>query len=200
MVRKIDANHANHVVWKFNVVHPTLCPSLASYSLAGVSRSVTLVVAYIMTVTRLGWQEALAAVKVVRPCAGPNLGFQRQLQEFEATQADQVSPRNWARVWRRDYCKNEFYILWKKKKNLFFPCSSENGYRWNTRTTPSMMRLIYATCLSGRLMSMVGRWKNGRLPHREASEPIFQWDIFQLSPEDHTRRVTLQHSGFYLEV
>lgn len=73
-------------------MHPTLCPSLASYSLAGVSRSVTLVVAYIMTVTRLGWQEALAAVKVVRPCAGPNLGFQRQLQEFEATQADQVSP------------------------------------------------------------------------------------------------------------
>lgn len=75
-------------------MHPTLCPSLASSSLAGVSRSVTLVVAYIMTVTRLGWQEALAAVKVVRPCAGPNLGFQRQLQEFEATQADRVSPRN----------------------------------------------------------------------------------------------------------
>ncbi|XP_073347479.1 dual specificity protein phosphatase 22-B isoform X2 [Pagrus major] len=61
------------------------------HCLAGVSRSVTLVVAYIMTVTGLGWQEALAAVKVARPCAGPNLGFQRQLQEFEATQADQLS-------------------------------------------------------------------------------------------------------------
>lgn len=65
-------------------------PSRSSYSLAGVSRSVTLVVAYIMTVTGLGWQEALAAVKVVRPCAGPNLGFQRQLQEFEKTEAEQV--------------------------------------------------------------------------------------------------------------
>ncbi len=75
-------------------MHDTICPSLPSYSLAGVSRSVTLVVAYIMTVTGLGWQEALAAVKVARPCAGPNLGFQRQLQEFEATQADQVSPGN----------------------------------------------------------------------------------------------------------
>lgn len=72
----------------------TLCSSLSSYSLAGVSRSVTLVVAYIMTVTGLGWQEALAAVRAVRPCAGPNLGFQRQLQEFEATQADEVSPGN----------------------------------------------------------------------------------------------------------
>lgn len=43
-----------------------------------------------MTVTRLGWSDALAAVKVVRPCAAPNVGFQRQLQEFESTQADQV--------------------------------------------------------------------------------------------------------------
>lgn len=65
------------------------------------SRSVTLVLAYIMTVTRLGWQEALAAVRVVRPCAGPNLGFQRQLQEFEAIQADQVrrSTRERESVW-----------------------------------------------------------------------------------------------------
>ncbi|XP_077955422.1 dual specificity protein phosphatase 22-B isoform X7 [Gasterosteus aculeatus] len=71
--------------------------------LAGVSRSVTLVLAYIMTVTRLGWQEALAAVRVVRPCAGPNLGFQRQLQEFEATQADQF--REWL---QKEYKDNSF--------------------------------------------------------------------------------------------
>ncbi|XP_061878687.1 dual specificity protein phosphatase 22-B isoform X1 [Entelurus aequoreus] len=63
------------------------------HCLAGVSRSVTLVVAYIMTVTTLGWKEALAAVRVVRPSAGPNLGFQRQLQEFEATQVDEF--RDW---------------------------------------------------------------------------------------------------------
>lgn len=47
-------------------------------------------VAYIMTVTRLGWSDALAAVKAARPCAAPNVGFQRQLQEFESTQADEV--------------------------------------------------------------------------------------------------------------
>ncbi|KAG7214793.1 hypothetical protein INR49_010685 [Caranx melampygus] len=68
--------------------------------LAGVSRSVTLVVAYIMTVTGLGWQEALAAVRVARPCAGPNLGFQRQLQEFESTQADEF--REWLRSKYKD--------------------------------------------------------------------------------------------------
>ncbi|XP_016106257.1 dual specificity protein phosphatase 22-B [Sinocyclocheilus grahami] len=61
-------------------------------SLAGVSRSVTLVVAYLMTVTTLGWQEALAAVKVARPCASPNMGFQKQLLEFETSQLQQVTP------------------------------------------------------------------------------------------------------------
>ncbi|XP_068175618.1 dual specificity protein phosphatase 22-B-like isoform X2 [Antennarius striatus] len=55
------------------------------HCVAGVSRSVTLVVAYIMTVTGRGWVESLAAVRAVRPCAGPNLGFLRQLDEFENT-------------------------------------------------------------------------------------------------------------------
>uniref|UniRef100_A0A4W5KTL7 Dual specificity phosphatase 22b n=1 Tax=Hucho hucho TaxID=62062 RepID=A0A4W5KTL7_9TELE len=73
------------------------------HCLAGVSRSVSLVVAYIMTVTGLGWQEALAAVRVARPCAGPNLGFQRQLQEFETTHADQY--REWL---RQEYKESPF--------------------------------------------------------------------------------------------
>ncbi|XP_017328111.1 dual specificity protein phosphatase 22-B [Ictalurus punctatus] len=68
------------------------------HCLAGVSRSVTLVVAYIMTVTGLGWQEALAAVRVARPCATPNPGFQKQLQEFQSTQAEEF--RDWL---RREY-------------------------------------------------------------------------------------------------
>lgn len=77
------------------------CASSLSHSLAGVSRSVTLVVAYIMTVTKLGWSDALAAVKAARSSAAPNLGFQRQLQEFESSQADQVGwggqvKENWA--------------------------------------------------------------------------------------------------------
>ncbi|XP_011614420.1 dual specificity protein phosphatase 22-B isoform X5 [Takifugu rubripes] len=69
--------------------------------LAGVSRSVTLVVAYIMTVTRLGWSDALAAVKAARPCAAPNVGFQRQLQEFESTQADKQF-REWLQMEYKD--------------------------------------------------------------------------------------------------
>ncbi|XP_058288268.1 dual specificity protein phosphatase 22 isoform X4 [Hylobates moloch] len=61
--------------------------------LAGVSRSVTLVIAYIMTVTDFGWEDALHTVRAGRPCANPNVGFQRQLQEFEKHEVHQY--RQW---------------------------------------------------------------------------------------------------------
>uniref|UniRef100_A0A8C6HW59 JNK pathway associated phosphatase n=1 Tax=Mus spicilegus TaxID=10103 RepID=A0A8C6HW59_MUSSI len=61
------------------------------HCLAGVSRSVTLVIAYIMTVTDFGWEDALHTVRAGRSCANPNLGFQRQLQEFEKHEVHQVS-------------------------------------------------------------------------------------------------------------
>lgn len=73
------------------------------HCVAGVSRSVTLVVAYIMTVTGRGWVESLAAVRAARPCAGPNLGFLRQLEEFENTELAQY--RDW---WMERYGKNLF--------------------------------------------------------------------------------------------
>ncbi|XP_063521786.1 dual specificity protein phosphatase 22 isoform X3 [Pongo pygmaeus] len=59
------------------------------HCLAGVSRSVTLVIAYIMTVTDFGWEDALHTVRAGRSCANPNVGFQRQLQEFEKHEVHQ---------------------------------------------------------------------------------------------------------------
>ncbi|KAH0821596.1 hypothetical protein GEV33_001195 [Tenebrio molitor] len=55
------------------------------HCLAGMSRSVTVTVAYIMSVTNLNWKEALKVVRAGRAVANPNLGFQKQLQDFEAT-------------------------------------------------------------------------------------------------------------------
>ncbi|XP_060239047.1 dual specificity protein phosphatase 15 isoform X2 [Meriones unguiculatus] len=49
---------------------------------AGISRSTTIVIAYVMTVTGLGWREVLEAIKATRPIANPNPGFRQQLEEF----------------------------------------------------------------------------------------------------------------------
>ncbi|XP_049635320.1 dual specificity protein phosphatase 15 isoform X2 [Suncus etruscus] len=49
---------------------------------AGISRSTTIVTAYVMTVTGLGWRDVLDAIKSTRPIANPNPGFRQQLEEF----------------------------------------------------------------------------------------------------------------------
>ncbi|XP_028773987.1 dual specificity protein phosphatase 1-like isoform X1 [Neltuma alba] len=50
---------------------------------AGRSRSVTVVVAYLMKTHRMSLSQALEHVKSRRPTASPNLGFIRQLEDFE---------------------------------------------------------------------------------------------------------------------
>ncbi|KAM3839402.1 dual specificity protein phosphatase 15 [Vipera latastei] len=59
------------------------------HCLAGISRSTTIILAYLMAVTPLGWLEALEAVKAVRPVANPNLGFRQQLEEFGRSRSAQ---------------------------------------------------------------------------------------------------------------
>jgi len=63
------------------------------HCLAGVSRSVTITVAYVMSVTELGWRDALNVVRVSRTCASPNFGFQRQLHEFQFNKVSQERER-----------------------------------------------------------------------------------------------------------
>lgn len=53
------------------------------HCLAGMSRSVTVTAAYIMTVMNLGWRDALSVIRVNRECANPNFGFQKQLLAFQ---------------------------------------------------------------------------------------------------------------------
>jgi len=57
----------------------------------GVSRSAAIVVAYLMTVTRLSWKNALIALKAARSFVNPNLGFQKQLMIYEQRFVEEVS-------------------------------------------------------------------------------------------------------------
>ncbi|KAJ6655874.1 hypothetical protein lerEdw1_004644 [Lerista edwardsae] len=59
-----------------------LTASPPGFSLAGISRSTTIVLAYVTAVTQLSWREALEAVKAVRPVANPNPGFRQQLEDY----------------------------------------------------------------------------------------------------------------------
>ncbi|XP_074617028.1 dual specificity protein phosphatase 22-like isoform X1 [Acropora palmata] len=63
------------------------------HCMAGISRSTSIVAAYIMAVTNLNWIEALKAIKCSRSIANPNYGFQRQLQDFCNLKADEERER-----------------------------------------------------------------------------------------------------------
>jgi hypothetical protein len=69
--RRIDAVRANS---KAVLVH----------CMAGVSRSPTLVAAYLMWSRGLSAAETLAYLKERRPCVDPNAGFKQQLLEWES--------------------------------------------------------------------------------------------------------------------
>ncbi|XP_075432573.1 dual specificity protein phosphatase 22-A-like isoform X2 [Ascaphus truei] len=72
--------------------------------LAGVSRSTTILVAYLMTVTNFGWEDCLSAVKSVRSYVGPNFGFQQQLLEYQMGLVTEY------RAWlRQEYGRNPFH-------------------------------------------------------------------------------------------
>lgn len=63
------------------------------HCLAGMSRSVTICIAYIMSISNLNWCEALRVVRVGRKIANPNSGFQNQLQDFENGRLDEERRR-----------------------------------------------------------------------------------------------------------
>jgi atypical dual specificity phosphatase len=48
----------------------------------GISRSATIVCAYLIATTRMTPNEALAAVREKRGIVSPNMGFMRQLEEY----------------------------------------------------------------------------------------------------------------------
>lgn len=117
------------------------------HCLAGVSRSVTLVVAYVMTITDFGWEDALSAVRAARSCANPNTGFQKQLQEFEKDNLSQL------RIWLKEtYGENSLEDA-EEAKNLLIKYKEQQqaesqgsgaGRPWSSNFS-SLSSLSYST-------------------------------------------------------
>ncbi|XP_078544156.1 dual specificity protein phosphatase 22 [Lissotriton helveticus] len=117
------------------------------HCLAGVSRSVTLVVAYVMVITDFGWEDALSAVRAARSCANPNTGFQKQLQEFEKDSLNKL------RLWLKEtYGENSLEDA-EEAKNLLSKYKEQQqaepqgpgaGRPWSSNFT-SLSSLSYST-------------------------------------------------------
>ncbi|RMC16087.1 hypothetical protein DUI87_08296 [Hirundo rustica rustica] len=157
-VEQLSKNNITHILSIHDSARPMLegmkylcIPAADSPSqnfLAGVSRSVTLVVAYIMTITDFGWEDALSVVRAARSCANPNMGFQRQLQEFEKHDVDQF--RQWL---KEEYGENSSQDL-QEAKNLLSKYKEQaelhqttGGRQWNNNfsSVPSLSYSNYTT-------------------------------------------------------
>ncbi|XP_038624012.1 dual specificity protein phosphatase 22 [Tachyglossus aculeatus] len=109
------------------------------HCLAGVSRSVTLVVAYVMTVNDFGWKDGLHTVWAGRSCATLNVGFPKQLQEFEKNEVQQF--QQWLKEAYgesplRD-AEQAISILGKYREQVHAE-SQQNAsrWRWSSFSTP----------------------------------------------------------------
>lgn len=92
------------------------------HCLAGMSRSVTVAVAYIMSVTQLSWKEALKVVRSGRSVANPNLGFQVQLQDYELYKLAEVFTKKILQITHFilfDLCKMYFcFFVFSRNVNV----------------------------------------------------------------------------------
>lgn len=94
-----------------------------------------------MTVTGRGWVESLAAVRAARPCASPNLGFLRQLEEFENTELTEVSEQRQNPPTPKSSRSAPQNICYQMKRRLIGYFLSE-GRKHESRTTCSMSEIL----------------------------------------------------------
>ncbi len=69
----------------FNFIHQNRSAgkNVLVHCMAGVSRSATIVISYVMGLNKMGFDEAYKIVKDKRQLANPNGGFLRQLKDYE---------------------------------------------------------------------------------------------------------------------
>ncbi|KAI9513226.1 protein-tyrosine phosphatase-like protein [Russula earlei] len=81
------------------------------HCLMGVSRSATVVAAYLMSTCHISVHKALSAVKRVRPQIQPNYGFIKELHAFEACHYSLSPTDPTYRTWKRKHRQDVTYFL-----------------------------------------------------------------------------------------
>lgn len=66
-----------------NIIHANRKENILVHCNAGVSRSPTIIIAYLMIMMELSYNEAYNKVKEIRSCIKPNDGFVKQLKNIE---------------------------------------------------------------------------------------------------------------------
>lgn len=94
LLDKADASLAPHLALAFEFIDAALQQEDARvlvHCVVGRSRSVSIVLAYLITRHRLPLREALQQVRAARPTAEPNVGFMRQLMALERRELQSCS-------------------------------------------------------------------------------------------------------------
>jgi len=75
----------DHFIESINFIETILknSKSIFIHCVAGISRSSTIVISYIMWKNKIGWKQAMAMIKTHRDIIDPNDGFRYQLALFE---------------------------------------------------------------------------------------------------------------------
>ena len=86
---------------------------------AGISRSTTITCSYLMKKNNLTFEEAFKIVKTARPIAGPNSGFQKQLQIWYEKEVKKNGDKS------KVHLSNEEISKSKEKGDIFYEFLSE---------------------------------------------------------------------------
>lgn len=73
-----------------DIIHTNRKENVLVHCNAGVSRSAAIVIAYLIIIMRLSYDDAYNKVKAVRSCIRPNDGFVKQLRSIENTTFDEL--------------------------------------------------------------------------------------------------------------
>jgi len=73
-----------------DIIHTNRKENILVHCNAGVSRSAAIVIAYLMIVMKLSYDDAYSKVKTARSCIRPNDGFVKQLRSIENTTRDKL--------------------------------------------------------------------------------------------------------------